>query len=364
MLHNTKRIITIEDQITRWGGAAFNLEEIGRSGKSHLLAFVMRSIDDFAQPEFIRQDIAKFRPIKTVILARDDINASATTCVDQNNQLIDLIGLTAGTIAELGMTFDTILKSGETLTDLKKLLDEVASSDLEEAFDVAVAALSRLAINFVLWHETRHLVNGHVDFLTAHHNVFALSEIDSFSAIEIDILRYTFEYDADCSAVNSMCFDEQVKISFIAEKPEFKDPIFSGLRHIYLSEHTLAYYFGFCICVFFSLSMKNFVSPYGGLHHPASHVRMMWILGTLGSMRTAQRITADFMNSAIKGCLDAFVAMAKVKKEPIYQEDIRNSLEQSTGNLQKEIQTKWGEVRQYLEPLSRAERLAPSDPDA
>lgn len=353
----------IADKIHKLGGIATNLEEIGRAGDSHVFALIMRSIDMFSDIRFPLQKPEKARRIRAVLIASYDINAIATSCVDEDNNPIDLIGLNAGTIAELAITFKKLIEL-DALIDLKLAVDGVPAGNRDEALELVIAGLTNLAIRFVLWHEVKHLVNGHVDYLNNIKGVQAISELESFAGTDIDILRYTLEYDADCSAVNSMCFHELDTIADVALNPETAHPICAGLRHIHATESSVGYYFGFCVCTFFSLSMKNFIAPYGGRHHPASHVRMMWVLATIATLQCAGRITNTFTTECTRGCVEAFIATAKMKGEVISKDEIFAIHEQSMGPLQKEIQTEWALIRPFLEPFTRAGKIAAADPDA
>lgn len=358
-------MITTARQIGLWGGRAIKLEEEG-CDDAFLWGTAIRSLTEVTRFKFPPGGAPNARAVHAVLLASNRVNAVATVCREDSGEIVDLIGMNAGTVYSLSIVLLKLLSLDGVLSDLKKKEEGYPSVEgkpvLEEGS--AVFALLKLGLDFVMRHELAHLVNGHVDLLSQVRNVQSLSEEDSFAPEQVDIFRYTLEYDADCSAVVTTCecgLESVRKGHFDKTRMH---PMLVGACRIHASELEFAYYFGFVLFVFFSLSMKNFSSPYGGKSHPAAHVRMMWAVTTVSTLELAGRLPMSFSDECMRGCIDAFEATATTRGEPFPSAQIEASLAQSTGHLHESIKAEWARIHPLLEPLARAGKLAPADPDA
>jgi hypothetical protein len=61
--------------------------------------------------------------------------------------------------------------------------------------------LTQIVLDFLVGHEFTHLVNGHVDYLSARHGIMVLDEKETSVSEEGALIRQTLEWDADCIAV-------------------------------------------------------------------------------------------------------------------------------------------------------------------
>jgi hypothetical protein len=235
------------------------------------------------------------------------------------------------------------------LTDFSTLLVACDTSDLQGAKDSQrrdyAVHLTALSINFLLFHEYGHIVNGHVDLLGHLYKDFTIAEFNNNSSGFNSIMSQTMEMDADQFAFtfNLWFLDlfTQEPVKKVFNKLLYKDFV-AGITDLLFASYSMFRLFGHKNCAIEQLFKHT---------HPPVGIRQRFIFRTLDCLMKSR--LGDTLDELIsKTIVNVEKAFCNISESTLEMGAIKKAYENDLEELMHIVTCNWNNLKPQLDPYA------------
>lgn len=323
---------------------------------------------EYSKMEFYgRLEIMRAVNPKLPAVYLDFINSSELNAVATKVESKYYIGVNMGAVLLLHDLFNRMLTSplnfphignsinekakklyNPELTDFSTLLVACDTSDLQGAKDSQrrdyAVHLTALSINFLLFHEYGHIVNGHIDLSGHLYKDFTITELSSNSSGNRfnSLMSQTMEMDADQFAFTfSLWFLDLYTQDAFKEfpvKPFYKDFV-NCIADLLFAAYSMFRLFGHKSCTIEQLLKCT---------HPPAGIRQRFIFRTLDSLMKSR--LGDKLNKLISKTINNVeIAFCNISETTLGMDAIKKAYESDLDDLLNLITCNWNNLRPQLD---------------
>jgi len=325
--------------------------------------FEYSKIEFYCRLEIMRMVNPKLPEVYLDFINNSQLNAVATKVEDKY-----YIGVNMGAVLLLHDLFNRVLTSplnfphiGDSInekakkiynpeiTDFSTLLVACDTSDLQGAKDSQrrnyAVHLTTLSINFLLFHEYGHIVNGHIDLLGRLNKDFTIAELNNNSNGFNSIMSQTMEMDADQFAFTfSLWFLDlytQDPLKKLLTTPFYKDFV-DNIADLLFAAYSMFRLFGHKNCPIEQLFKHT---------HPPVGIRQRFIFRTLDClMKDRLGDTLDELIS--KTIVNVEKAFCNISESTLGMDAIKKAYESDLDDLMHIVTCNWNNLKPQLDPYA------------